>query len=62
MLLAARRRVKLWTPALVLADLATPFVDKDLIPLGAVLLLVSFLPLAREAAPATPVHPAPALV
>lgn len=54
-LLAVRRRVKLWTPVLVLADLATPFIDKDLIPLGATLLLVSFLPLARGTAAAKPV-------
>jgi hypothetical protein len=64
-LLAVQRRIKLWTPVLVLADLAMPFIDKDLIPLGAVLLLVSFLPMARgTAAPVHPVHPvnpAPAL-
>ncbi|WP_158849960.1 hypothetical protein [Saccharothrix deserti] len=45
--LALHRHARVWTPVLVLADLAMPFVDKDLIPLGAVLLLVSFLPLAR---------------
>ena len=61
-LLAVRRRVKLWTPVLVLADLATPFIDKDLIPLGAVLLLVSFIPLARGTAAATPAKLVPALV
>ncbi|MEU4470545.1 hypothetical protein [Micromonospora sp. NPDC023888] len=60
-LLAVRRRVKVWTPVLVLADLATPFIDKDLIPLGSVLLLVSFLPLARRATAATPASPVPAL-
>ncbi|MGW3606575.1 hypothetical protein [Micromonospora sp. NPDC005161] len=60
-LLAVQRRVKLWTPGLVLADLATPFIDKDLIPLGAVLLLVSFLPLARGTTAATPANPVPAL-
>ncbi|SIM64115.1 hypothetical protein [Micromonospora cremea] len=60
-LLAVQRRIKLWTPVLVLADLATPFIDKDLIPLGAVLLLVSFLPLARGTAAATPANPVPAL-
>ncbi|MEH1167069.1 hypothetical protein V6V47_16970 [Micromonospora sp. CPCC 205539] len=59
-LLAVQRRIKLWTPALVLADLTTPFIDKDLIPLGAVLLLVSFLPLARGTA-AAPAKPVPAL-
>ncbi|MET8352990.1 hypothetical protein [Micromonospora sp. NPDC005206] len=60
-LLAVQRRVKLWTTGLVLADLATPFIDKDLIPLGAVLLLVSFLPLARGTTAATPANPVPAL-
>lgn len=59
-LLAVQRRVKLWTPILVLADLATPFIDKDLIPLGSALLLVSFLPLARGIA-ATPTQPVPVL-
>lgn len=44
--LALARKVKMWTPALVLADLAMPFIDKDLIPVGAVLLLISFVPLA----------------
>ncbi|MED7928442.1 hypothetical protein SMD20_29585 [Nonomuraea sp. LP-02] len=57
--LAVQRRIKLWTPVLVLADLALPFVDKDLIPLGALCLLVSFVPLARSSA-AAPVRPAAA--
>ena len=48
---------------LVLADLAMPFVDKDLIPVGAVLMLVSFLPLARRAREVRPARvTAPALV
>ncbi|MEU4769013.1 hypothetical protein AB0H12_37770 [Actinosynnema sp. NPDC023794] len=46
--LALHRHVKAWTPVLVFADLAMPLVDKDLIPVGAVLMLVSFLPLARR--------------
>ncbi|MBF9128693.1 hypothetical protein I0C86_06775, partial [Plantactinospora sp. S1510] len=46
-LLAVTRRVKVWTPVLVALDLALPFVDKDLIPVGAVFLLVSFIPLYR---------------
>ncbi|MGW0802383.1 hypothetical protein [Nonomuraea sp. NPDC002799] len=50
--LAILRRVKWWTPALVLLDMLLPFVDKDFIPLGAVCLLVSFVALARlDAAP-----------
>ncbi|GAA1729175.1 hypothetical protein [Nonomuraea bangladeshensis] len=56
--LAAQRRVKAWTPVLVLADLALPFVDKDLIPLGALCLLVSFVPLARASAAVAPARPA----
>ncbi|MEV0827194.1 hypothetical protein [Nonomuraea rubra] len=47
--LAVMRRVKAWMPALVLLDLALPFADKDLIPLGALCLLISFVPLARRA-------------
>ncbi|MGW6707278.1 hypothetical protein ACWGDE_20630 [Streptomyces sp. NPDC054956] len=45
--LAARRVLKVWAPVLVLVDTTLPFADKDLIPLGAVLLLVSFAPLYR---------------
>ncbi|MFC5833430.1 hypothetical protein [Nonomuraea insulae] len=58
--LAAVRRVRMWTPVLVLIDLVLPFADKDLIPVGAVFLLISFVPLARQAA-ATTVRPAVAL-
>ncbi|MEV0235593.1 hypothetical protein [Nonomuraea sp. NPDC050786] len=47
--LAVMRRVKAWTPALVLVDLVVPFIDKDLIPLGSVCLLISFVPLVRAA-------------
>ncbi|MEV0630714.1 hypothetical protein [Nonomuraea wenchangensis] len=57
--LAVQRQVKAWTPVLVLADLSLAFVDKDLIPLGALFLLVSFVPLARASA-AAPVRPAAA--
>lgn len=59
--LAAIRRVKMWTPVLVLIDLVLPFADKDLIPVGSVFLLISFVPLARQAA-ATTARPAAALV
>ncbi|CAL9342006.1 hypothetical protein SUDANB95_00288 [Actinosynnema sp. ALI-1.44] len=51
-MLALRGEVRVWTPVLVFADLVMPIVSKDLIPVGAVLLLVSFLPLARRRAPA----------
>lgn len=47
-LLALGRHVRPWTPLLVLA---MPFVDKDLVPLGAVLLLVSFAPPVRKPVP-----------
>ncbi|GGQ24751.1 hypothetical protein [Streptosporangium pseudovulgare] len=57
--LAVLGRVKAWTPLLVLLDLAFPFVSKDFIPLGAICLLVSFLPLSRQAA--RPVRAAHAL-
>ncbi|MGV9773627.1 hypothetical protein [Streptosporangium sp. NPDC003464] len=50
--LAVIGRVKAWTPLLVLIDLVLPIVDRDLIPVGAIFLLVSFVPLARELAPA----------
>lgn len=50
-LLAVAGRVKFWTPVLVLVDLILPFVDKDLIPIGAIFLLISFLPLARQPTP-----------
>ncbi|MFJ6795044.1 hypothetical protein [Streptomyces sp. NPDC091268] len=46
-ILAKRHVLKLWAPALVLVDTTLPFADKDLIPLGAVLLLVSYAPLYR---------------
>ncbi|MGV9329760.1 hypothetical protein [Streptosporangium sandarakinum] len=57
--LAVLGRVKVWTPPLVLLDLAFPLVSKDFIPLGAICLLVSFLPLAGQAA--RPVRAAHAL-
>ncbi|MGW2161210.1 hypothetical protein [Nonomuraea sp. NPDC001699] len=46
--LAARRQLKLWTPVLVMLDFAIPIIEKDLIPLGALCMLVSFWPLARR--------------
>ncbi|MER5424416.1 hypothetical protein [Streptosporangium roseum] len=49
--LAVIGRVKAWTPLLVLLDLVLPIVDRDFIPLGAILLLVSFVSLARGIAP-----------
>jgi hypothetical protein len=48
--LAALRLVKWWTPVLVLLDMVLPFADKNLIPLGALCLLVSFMPFARQSA------------
>ncbi|TMR16537.1 hypothetical protein ETD86_24870 [Nonomuraea turkmeniaca] len=49
---ALRKAVKAWTPVLVLVGLMLPMIDKDLIPVGAIFLLVSFWPLARREAPA----------
>lgn len=46
--LAVMRRISAWTPLLVAFDLVAPFVDKDLIPLGAVLLLISFVSIVRR--------------
>jgi hypothetical protein len=52
-LLARGGKVRWWAPLLVVVDLMVPFTDKDLIPLGAVCLLISYWPLARRtAAPA----------
>ncbi|MFI1711064.1 hypothetical protein [Streptomyces griseoruber] len=51
--LAVTRRVKAWTPFLVVCDLLLPLLDKDFIPLGATLLLVSFTSLSRRVPPTT---------
>lgn len=56
--LAVTRRVAGWTPVLLLADLVMPLVDKDLIPIGAAALLVSFVSISRR----IPARPEPALV
>ncbi|MEV4242219.1 hypothetical protein AB0J63_02295 [Streptosporangium canum] len=52
------RRIKVWTPFLVLCDLIMPNIDKDLIPLGALLLLVSFASISHRAT-STASHPVP---
>ncbi|OPG14801.1 hypothetical protein [Microbispora sp. GKU 823] len=52
--LAAGRRVPWWSPALVLVQAVLPLANKDLIPLGAALLLLAFVPLLRLR-PAQPV-------
>lgn len=49
-LLAVTKRVGPVTPFLVCLDLVTPFISKDLIPIGSILLFISFLPLARRRA------------
>ncbi|CAM5488918.1 hypothetical protein SAVIM338S_03407 [Streptomyces avidinii] len=46
--LAKRRVLKVWAPVLVLANAVVPLVGKDLIPVGAVLLLLAFAPLYRD--------------
>ncbi|MBG0820074.1 hypothetical protein HS048_04890 [Planomonospora sp. ID91781] len=55
--LAVAGRVRAWTPVLVMADLLLPFFEKDLIPLGALFLLVSFAPLARRSVAAVSTAP-----
>ncbi|MEV1022256.1 hypothetical protein [Streptomyces sp. NPDC050264] len=45
--LAALRTLKAWAPVLVLADSLLSYAVKDLIPLGAVLLVLSYAPLWR---------------
>lgn len=56
--LALTRRIAGWTPVLLLVDLVMPLVDKDLIPIGAAALLVSFVSISRR----IPARPEPALV
>jgi hypothetical protein len=56
--LAVTRRIAGWTPVLLLADLVMPLVDKDLIPVGAAALLVSFAAISRR----VPARAEPALV
>lgn len=61
--LAVQRRIATWTPLLVLFDLVMPLVDKDLIPVGAAVLLVSFVSISKRVpARAVPAHTVPALV
>ena len=45
--LAVSRQVPWWSPALVLVQAVLPLASKDLIPLGAALLLLAFVPLLR---------------
>ena len=56
--LAALRALRWWAPVLVLACSLLPSVDKDLIPLGAVLLLVAYAPLYRGASRGSGGYPA----
>lgn len=46
--LAVMRQINAWTPLLVAFDLVTPLVDKDFIPLGAIVLLISFVFIAKR--------------
>lgn len=46
--LAGMRRITAWAPLLVLVDLLMPFIDKDLIPVGAVILLLSYAGISRR--------------
>ncbi|MFL6120379.1 hypothetical protein [Actinophytocola sp.] len=56
--LAVLRRIAGWTPLLLLVDLVMPLVDKDLIPIGAAALLVSFASISKR----LPARTEPALV
>jgi hypothetical protein len=56
--LAVMRRIPLWTMLLVLGDLVMPLVDKDLIPVSAVILLVSFTSIAKRVPVTAKAHPA----
>ncbi|GLX02778.1 hypothetical protein [Microtetraspora sp. NBRC 16547] len=46
--LTVQRHVKIWVPFVYLLNIVMPLVDKDLIPVGAVFLLVSFIPLIGQ--------------
>jgi hypothetical protein len=46
--LAVQRQVKPWVPALVLVQILLPFASLDLIPVGAVVAMIAFLPLATR--------------
>ncbi|MEU1388812.1 MULTISPECIES: hypothetical protein [unclassified Nonomuraea] len=54
--LAVRRQVRPWMPVLVLLDVVVPLVSLDLMPVGAVLMLVAFWPPARRQAQAGARH------
>jgi hypothetical protein len=56
--LVVLRRIAGWTPLLLVVDLVMPLVDKDLIPIGAAALLVSFASIGKR----IPARAAPALV
>lgn len=46
--LAVRRQVRAWVPVLVLVQILLPFASLDLIPVGAVVAMIAFLPLATR--------------
>ncbi|TDV46825.1 hypothetical protein [Actinophytocola oryzae] len=46
--LALLRRIPAWTAALLVVDLVMPLVSKDLIPVGAAALMVSFVSIAKR--------------
>ncbi|WP_336210881.1 hypothetical protein [Nonomuraea sp. LPB2021202275-12-8] len=46
--LAVQRQVRLWVPVLVLLQVLLPFASLDLIPVGSLLAMVAFLPLATR--------------
>lgn len=56
--LAVLRRVPVWVALLTLAGLLMPAVDKDLMPIGAVCMLIAYLPIVRQLAGASPARAA----
>ncbi|MFF4774519.1 hypothetical protein ACFY05_16835 [Microtetraspora fusca] len=46
--LTVQRHVKIWVPFVYVLNVLMPLVDKDLIPVGAILMLVSFIPIIGQ--------------
>ncbi|WP_338699323.1 hypothetical protein V2W30_23065 [Streptomyces sp. Q6] len=51
--LGALRKLPLWSPCLIFATTLLPFASKDLMPVGAALLLLAYVPLWRPSASRT---------
>ncbi|WP_188194257.1 hypothetical protein [Nonomuraea sp. SYSU D8015] len=52
--LAVRGQVKAWMPVMMLAGLVLPVIDKDLIPVSAIVLVGVFWSMSRGTSPAAP--------